>query len=277
MSQKEIAWTATAVINALTSLQHFHSLNITSSFSYFLDIGRIQGLENLAFTVQFDGASSEERILSNFLPTMAQALTGSSLASLQVIESFASPSSSQRSILEDLARCLPTSSQLRLPGRLSFTRCCVSLTSVPESLWHSLQYLTLTSCVIPTHGLWAEMSAKSVHLRGLDFDDPFDDELLDYLESYTGLEELSLMFYVSHDQSDLHTYLSERFYWRALPMHAISILKLKIYPEGLASSWCIDDIPSTVLTCRALSELTVPISDSILDEEQDLVCQLRLS
>ncbi|KAK7015156.1 hypothetical protein VNI00_019181 [Paramarasmius palmivorus] len=120
----------------------------------------------------------------------------------------------------------------------------------------SLQSLCLNSCV-PVD-FWSAFSGTGIYLKDVVVD-YVNQAFVEYLESYTGLERISVSFngiFVGVGRTDG---FSERFYQSCVPQHRDSLKSVVIYPKT-QGSWCFNaNVAKQLRECRGLEELTVGV------------------
>ncbi|KIK66125.1 hypothetical protein GYMLUDRAFT_239763 [Collybiopsis luxurians FD-317 M1] len=110
--------------------------------------------------------------------------------------------------------------------------------------------------------LWNALSQKQIHLRSLAVSFRITAALLDYIQSYTGLEDLSLRGYWRYEASD-------RFFEYVLPMHQETLVKLEVMPE-YENEWCFGPHNVEVFRrCRRLRTLLVGVNSRGLDDDPE--------
>ncbi|KIK66098.1 hypothetical protein GYMLUDRAFT_38592 [Collybiopsis luxurians FD-317 M1] len=111
--------------------------------------------------------------------------------------------------------------------------------------------------------LWNTLSVKQIHLRSLTVE--ITGALLDYLQSYSGLENLSRMGHLIPTRLEEVSFRN-RFFERVLPMHEKTLLKLEIkqkYDDG----WCFGPHNVEVFRrCRRLRCLLVGVDSHGLND-----------
>lgn len=106
--------------------------------------------------------------------------------------------------------------------------------------------------------LWTTLRENRIHLEVISVigTEKATNEFFEYLQSYTGLQKLSIKFFRMEDQR-VEDDAGARFWQKVLPHHVDTIVKLKVKPyyEG---SWCYGPMVSAVLVqCLALKELQI--------------------
>ncbi|KAF9068487.1 hypothetical protein BDP27DRAFT_1448359 [Rhodocollybia butyracea] len=119
--------------------------------------------------------------------------------------------------------------------------------------------------------LWLALSLDQIHLRTLVVSHLYTtiDGLLDYLQSYSGLEVLSIRgsSYITPKYDDD----AKRFYSDILPMHEQTLVKLEVKPV-FESRWCFSPYNVKAFqTCRRLRSLWIKVDHKGLepDAKQD--------
>ncbi|KAK0185163.1 hypothetical protein F5146DRAFT_196731 [Armillaria mellea] len=138
-----------------------------------------------------------------------------------------------------------------IPITSIFVRCSLDAT-IPQFLPHlrHLRIAEINNAVIPAD-FWMALIRKGITLVTL-LADITTDTLMAYLESYSGLEVLSL--------SPVNDHHAEAFYRRVLPHHSYSLRKLSIEIKSSMKKWCVGPRVLEVLSqCMKLVELNMPI------------------
>ncbi|KAF5352308.1 hypothetical protein D9758_011963 [Tetrapyrgos nigripes] len=106
--------------------------------------------------------------------------------------------------------------------------------------------------------LFSGLTAKQIHLRRLVLDD-VNGSLLDYIESYSGLEVLSLAGPHWYSQPE-HDDMADRFYRQILWLHHNTLQRLEIHP-AFEGRWCFGENDSwSIERCRNLRHLSVKVN-----------------
>lgn len=137
-----------------------------------------------------------------------------------------------------------------IPITSIFIRCSLDAT-IPQFLPHlrHLRIAEINNAVIPAD-FWIALIHKGITLVTL-LTDITTDALMAYLESYSGLEVLSL--------SPVNDHHAEAFYRRVLLHHSYSLRKLSIEIKSVGG-WCVGPQVLEVLSqCMKLVELNMPI------------------
>ncbi|ESK86969.1 hypothetical protein Moror_3321 [Moniliophthora roreri MCA 2997] len=141
--------------------------------------------------------------------------------------------------------------------------------STPKVISHfrSLHTLCLLNDGYP-YDIWKSMQSAGISLRCLTVE-PASSDLLDYLESFSGLKELSIL-HPDLDEEDSDN-LGRRFYQDTLPKHSESLRKLAVVPPH-DGSWVIGlDNVDVFDRCDKLCTLTVALKpDDIQPDDCDL-------
>ncbi|ESK89389.1 hypothetical protein Moror_16232 [Moniliophthora roreri MCA 2997] len=142
--------------------------------------------------------------------------------------------------------------------------------STPKMICHfrSLHTLYLLNNEAESyHDLWKSLQSAGISLRRLTVDTTKSD-LLAYLESFSGLEELSIFYPDGENDSDD---LARRFYQDTLPRHSESLRKLEVLPyfEGV---WAIGLNDVHVFDCcKKLVSLSVSLkTDDVQPKNWDI-------
>jgi hypothetical protein len=117
-----------------------------------------------------------------------------------------------------------------------------------------------------THHVWRALLAEGVSLEELAADH-IHNELLEYIESYSGLQKLKLCgFAIASDDHEI----AERFFCRALSVHSSTLRSLALEPsfEGI---WCFGENNNTtaILDCQKLSDLSIALQWEDYDAENN--------
>ncbi|KAE9397869.1 hypothetical protein BT96DRAFT_1020528 [Gymnopus androsaceus JB14] len=127
----------------------------------------------------------------------------------------------------------PTMSNLGLSGLV---------TEVPRHILRNLTSLNLsrTHNRDPWDAVWITLALEQIRLRSLVISHYHHnvDAILDYIQSYSGLEILSLISPAWYDPT--YNDAADRFYKDVLPMHEQSLVKLEVKPV-FESRWCFGE------------------------------------
>ena len=129
--------------------------------------------------------------------------------------------------------------------------------------------LTKSGFIDPTSGdastitsdVYATLNREKIHLREVVTSD-VSDVILDYLESYSGLEALDFhRFQVEVADVEKSHALGHRFYHCVLPKHVDSIKYLTIRPD-YEGEWCYDmgDVSVALAQCKKLKLLAIAVA-----------------
>ncbi|KAJ4485379.1 hypothetical protein J3R30DRAFT_1348922 [Lentinula aciculospora] len=162
---------------------------------------------------------------------------------------------------------IPTNiSSLRLNG--------LRLASVETIIRRNLTSLELGSVMFTDNAswgsLWDILSLQRIHLRNFamchNTRSDYMDKMLDYFQSYSGLESFSLKGPWWYDAS-LYDVYAVRFYENVLPMHVNSLVNLQIKPE-FESKWCfgVDNV-DVVRRCKRLRSLCFKVDHRGLEPD----------
>ncbi|KAJ3880903.1 hypothetical protein F5051DRAFT_141986 [Lentinula edodes] len=159
-----------------------------------------------------------------------------------------------------------TVSDLRLHG--------LRLESVGKVTYRNITSLdlgTLMSTNREWDALWDILSSRRIHLRDFAIHhitraNHDMDKMLNYFQSYSGLESFSLKGPVWYDPSSYDSYAIQ-FYENVLPMHVETLTKLELKPE-FESKWCfgVDNI-NIVRRCKRLRSLWVKVDHRGLEPD----------
>jgi hypothetical protein len=255
-----------AVIDALTTLSHLQDLHLTfydGPPQPLLPLARLSGLKTISLTGSWTSYCTD--LIGELAETIAQS---PGLVHLEVRTS--TNTSEEPPTLHDLLSKVPQGRPLRLT-HLVLSGVFVRMDSRTLPHLRSLAYLDLhrlpgspfpdwgrtRGCKCTITEIYAALNREKVHLKQVVLHGLVDDAVLDYLDSYSGLEVLELRTMYSKDDA-----LGHRFYTSVLPKHVDSIQVLKIRPcyEG---RWCcnVDDV-SVLSQCNKLRSLTVALDST---------------
>ncbi|KIK70392.1 hypothetical protein GYMLUDRAFT_65624 [Collybiopsis luxurians FD-317 M1] len=117
--------------------------------------------------------------------------------------------------------------------------------------------------------LWMTLSCNRIHLCSLVVSrmDDTTGALLDYLQSYSGLEVLSLMGpFLRHNPQ--YDNLAHRFYSDVLPLHAETLVRLEV-KQAFESRWCFGEHNVEIFKrCRKLKSLSLKVDHRGLDRDE---------
>ncbi|KAK0222914.1 hypothetical protein EDD85DRAFT_248949 [Armillaria nabsnona] len=208
-------------------------------------------LKNLtSLDLSFSGPSWDE-FLRDSLPSVLENCPD--LSFLYLADHTAGPATTLGSLFQNL----------RHPLRLKSLVLCKIRVPPSIILVPHFQFLTLFSVapsgMIPPK-FWSGL--HNVHLRSLNVDD-VNAELLDYLLSYTGVEEFGIQ--VPEDNAE-YDELGTKFYSQVLPHHSATLRILSIQPrfEGMWSFQESTMLP--ILQCRNLVSLWVSLRFSDISD-----------
>ncbi|EEB99407.1 hypothetical protein MPER_00923, partial [Moniliophthora perniciosa FA553] len=120
----------------------------------------------------------------------------------------------------------------------------------------------------PSAPLWIALRTQQIHLRQLMVDKWPCQELVDYLESFSGLETLSVST-CSGPSTDYSDSLARRFWENVIPMHKDTLKYLTVRSE-YTGSWGIgEEHFQTLRSCKSLVSLTVNFNYTLQAEEKD--------
>ncbi|THV00579.1 hypothetical protein K435DRAFT_443886 [Dendrothele bispora CBS 962.96] len=107
-----------------------------------------------------------------------------------------------------------------------------------------------------TTRIWSILSSNQIRLQRL-IVDYISTGMLDYLESYSGLEHLSLKCTTGHVQTNRD---ADRFYNQTLVLHEDTLLSLTIQPK-FEGKWCFSEgNVGSFRRCRKLQSLSVRVN-----------------
>ncbi|KAJ3935711.1 MAG: hypothetical protein NXY57DRAFT_413954 [Lentinula lateritia] len=160
-----------------------------------------------------------------------------------------------------------TVSDLRLHG--------LTLESIGKVTYRNITSLdlgTLMSTNREWDALWDILSSQQIHLcdfaihRITRLAHHDMDKMLNYFQSYSGLESFSLKGPMWYDPSLYDSY-AIKFYENVLPMHVETLVKLELKPE-FESKWCfgVDNI-NVLRRCKRLRSLWVKVDHRGLEPE----------
>ncbi|KAJ8085041.1 hypothetical protein PM082_003819 [Marasmius tenuissimus] len=119
-----------------------------------------------------------------------------------------------------------------------------------------LRSLDLTGCEYQDDALWKLLSTQQVSLRRISVE-TISNELFDYMESISGLEELLLTYFEPEDPI-LFEELSEQLFYRIIPRHQHTLRVLCIEPDTESLEWAICYHNMHILNlCKGLTHLTI--------------------
>ncbi|KAK0470349.1 uncharacterized protein EV420DRAFT_1634774 [Desarmillaria tabescens] len=167
---------------------------------------------------------------------------------------------------------------LRRPLRLKSLALHMIFVPPPSILAPHCQFLTsfgvAPAGMLPPN-FWSGLQRSNIHLRSLTIDD-VNAQLLDYLMSYTGVEEIRLQ--VPTDDAE-YDELGIKFYSEVIPHHSATFRILSIRPkyEGI---WSFQEsMMSPILQCRNLVSLWLSLRFSDISDpiESGVVAYLLCS
>ncbi|KAL0577810.1 hypothetical protein V5O48_004177 [Marasmius crinis-equi] len=121
----------------------------------------------------------------------------------------------------------------------------------------SLKALHLDRCI--PYDIWPVLSAANIQLQEVTVD-YVDRHLLDYLESYCGLERIRISFNGIQLGSSHSDSVAGRFWMKCLPRHDRTLKSIVIIPKS-TGTWCLDSENLAVLRkCVRIEEMTVGIN-----------------
>ncbi|KAL0069363.1 hypothetical protein AAF712_003382 [Marasmius tenuissimus] len=119
-----------------------------------------------------------------------------------------------------------------------------------------LRSLDLTGCEYQDDALWKLLSTQQVSLRRISVE-TISNELFDYMELISGLEELLLTYFEPEDPI-LFEELSEQLFYRIIPRHQHTLRVLCIEPDTESLEWAICYHNMHILNlCKGLTHLTI--------------------
>ncbi|KAF8161500.1 hypothetical protein B0H34DRAFT_382232 [Crassisporium funariophilum] len=161
--------------------------------------------------------------------------------------------------------------------RLAFRGCSVGFDE--RTLPHLRNLSTLSICELASDyaNIWKVLSEASIFLKGIAVD-VMDQDLIRYLTSYSGLEELSMTCSLRSPLAVTSNLHSAQFYASVLPRHNHSLTCLIVV--SALTNWCINpNEMNLVLKCQRLKELSITLDfDKIChgDYERIILTALEL-
>ncbi|KAG7086278.1 hypothetical protein E1B28_002242 [Marasmius oreades] len=146
---------------------------------------------------------------------------------------------------------------LRLPRwHVNISSACIRMMPALSSLDVTL----LPPTGINNNVLWALLQEEGIHLKDLAVT-VVSQELLDYLQSYSGLETLVL----SDVESDRNLHTSDQFYQRVLPKHSQTLVSLSVDARN-TQEWCLTRKNAAALQeCQELKNLSVSVKSMVVE------------
>lgn len=267
-----------AIIDSLARLPFLQNVRLTLETDIYppLSLKKLSGLKKISIYCGVHGPHYRSHIIKG----LAEAIANSPQLVHLEISTGASQILHETPTLHDLLTMVPDGSPLRLT-HLVLDGMCARIDSVTLPHLRSLVYLKLRNLYVPTPtdsdgpqlydrtqqsastipAIYATLNQENIQLKHVITED-IDDVILDYLQSYSGLETLGIGPMYS-DSADESNDLSRRFYNSVLPKHLNSIRALDIRPyfEG---GWCydIDNIFPLLSKCTELRSLSVAVNST---------------
>lgn len=145
------------------------------------------------------------------------------------------------------------------------------MTDVPQVILKNLTTVDLRQGSQSSNSLWdalwVTLSLEQIRLRSLVVSRYHGnvDAILDYIQSYSGLEVLSLISPWWHNST--YNDAADRFYKEALPKHEKTLLKLELKPV-FVSRWCFGEHNMDVFRrCVRLRSLWVRVEHQGLESD----------
>ncbi|KAK0501040.1 hypothetical protein EDD18DRAFT_788295 [Armillaria luteobubalina] len=232
------------IVRALAKLPHLSSLNLDFGHGPFLLVppyltrSSLSQFKNLRSVKICGEASSYETVLGPLLANNPE------LTHLTIV-------GGQSALVTSLSEIQARYNIHYIPIISIFIGCSLDAT-IPQFLPHlrHLRIAELNDAVIPA-GFWMALVHEGITLITL-LTGITTDALMAYLESYSGLEVLSL--------SPVNEHHAGAFYRRILLHHSYSLRKLSIEIKSSMGRWCIGPRVLEVLSrCMKLVELNMPI------------------
>ncbi|KAJ7203777.1 hypothetical protein GGX14DRAFT_698896 [Mycena pura] len=109
-------------------------------------------------------------------------------------------------------------------------------------------------------GMWRELAEKELFPHSLRITAPVDDADLHYIKAHPCLQQLALSKIEGDFEPEKFDVYADSFYADVLPRHATTLTRLSIDP-GREGRWGFDvQSARTILQCRALTRLAIPLS-----------------
>ncbi|KAK0207548.1 hypothetical protein IW262DRAFT_529423 [Armillaria fumosa] len=177
--------------------------------------------------------------------------------------------SDKTATMENLFSKLPTGTALPLQSLTIGGTMRYLLDPAPQIPPHfkSLTSLVITSDIISVPAeFWRALETARIYLQKLSVRE-LDESLLNYLESYTGLKDLSAgRFEDDVAKSDL---AADRFYHCVVPKHSGSLRNVHISTD-FEGKWCLSDTQlDEIMRCSGLVSLDVSVGLSEVDALYD--------
>jgi hypothetical protein len=258
-------------MDALTSLSHIQELQLTVHGGPIppLQLGRLSGLKKISI----DGTGCSD-IISGLAQAIAKSLE------LVHLEVYTDTYGSENTALHELLSKIPQGSLLRLT-HLVLGGQFVLINSHTLSQLRSLVHIDLYRLYEPWYqstdvdppsfisDICAKLNREEIHLKHVVVNN-VDDVVLDYLQSYSGLETLQVSSTGSSTaaQSDSLAY---RFYHSVLPKHVNSIQVLELHPS-YEGGWCynLDDVFVVLAQCNKLRSLSIALTSGAVEVAEEL-------
>ncbi|KAF9266006.1 hypothetical protein L218DRAFT_997358 [Marasmius fiardii PR-910] len=242
-------------LSCLPYLSEFHFTSYhSSSFPIPFDRYLIRNLSVLSVQGPFYGDSL------GVTPALFHLITNNpSLTSISLDVAWSSNPLHSSQLFEGLPPDFCSSLRhLRLPRwHVNISSACIRMMPVLSSLDVTL----LPPSGIGNDALWILLREEGIRLRDLAVT-VISQELVDYLQSYSGLETLVL----SDVESDQTRNASEAFYQKVLPKHAQTLVSLTVDAQN-THEWCLTQKNAMAFqSCRNLMNLSVSVKaeDSIV-------------
>jgi hypothetical protein len=257
------------IMDALTGLSNIQDMQLSffGGLLPLLQLDRLSGLKKISLSGNCNNFHSD------IIDGIAEAIAKSpDLVSLEVKLHIYNPEAT----LHDLLSKVPQGSPLRLT-HLVLAGMSVRMDSLTLPHLRSLVYLNsdfpfidpTRRCASKIPGIYAALNREKIHLNHVVVG-MVDDVILDYLQSYSGLETLKVSptTFSTAAQSDAMSY---RLYNSVLPKHADSIQVLDIQPS-YEGRWCynLEDVPVVLAQCKKLRSLSIALTSGAVEAPDQL-------
>ncbi|KAG7092874.1 hypothetical protein E1B28_009186 [Marasmius oreades] len=135
----------------------------------------------------------------------------------------------------------------------------------------SLKALHLDRCI--PYDFWKMCVEAGIQLMEITVDH-VDESFLDYLESYQGLERITVAFNGIQIRGSVHELNAERFWGTCVPRHSRTIREVSVQPKN-KGRWCFsNENVESFRMCGLVEELAVGID---VDEKDDIILLLQVA